>query len=80
MPTLDDLRLRTGQLITENWFDDLVDFLEQVQYDGAVSLYGYVYKSLIPYGDVLLNLGLATHRFKEIHVETVFYKNLLYEG
>jgi hypothetical protein len=79
MPSLEDLRLRTGQLIVEQWFDTLVDALENLTYDGAVDLYGYVHKHLIPIGDLILNLGLPTFRFKEIHVETVYYKNLVPE-
>jgi len=79
MPTLDELRLKTGQLIVENWYDDLVDFLEQVETDGAVDFYGYVHKDLIPVADLLINLGLSLARFKSIHVETVYYRNLVFE-
>jgi hypothetical protein len=70
LPTLDDLRLKTGQLITEDWFSDLVDYLEQIGYGGVITLYGYAMKDIVPYADLLLNLGLPLKRWKELHAGT----------
>jgi len=68
MPTLEELRLRTGQLVTEDWYDSLVDYLEQLGYGGVISLYGYVVKDLVPIVDLLLNLGIPLRRWLEVHV------------
>jgi len=75
MPTLEDLRLRTGQLITEDWFDALVDYLEQIGYGEVISVYGYVMKDLVPIQDLLLNLGIPLKRFKELHVGSCIIKD-----
>jgi len=71
---LDELRLKTGQLVTEDWFDKLVDYLEQLGYGGIISLYGYVMKDLVPVEDMLINLGVPLRNFKEIHVGTAHIK------
>ena len=67
MPDLEKLRLRTGQVITEDWYDDLVDILNEITFEGAVDYYGYIRKDLIPIQDLLLNLGIEGKRIKEIH-------------
>jgi len=71
MPKYDYLRLRTGQVITEDWFDDVADAIENLDNAifaySAVDYYGYVHKTLIPDTDLLLNLGIQTRRFKEVH-------------
>ena len=74
MPMLDDLRLRTGQLATEDWYDELVDYLEQIGYGGIISAYGYIIGDLIQIADLLLNLGIPLKQFKEIHVGYVYAK------
>jgi len=74
MPTLDELRLKTGQLITEDWFDKLVDFLEEVGYGGVITVYGYVSKDLVPVEDLLINLGIPLKNFKELHVGYGYFK------
>jgi len=66
MPDTESLRLRTGQLVTEDWYDALVDFLEQLGYGGVISAYGYVVGDLVPIQDLLLNLGIPLKRFKEL--------------
>ena len=72
MPMLDELRLRTGQLVTEDWYDELVDYLEQIGYGGIISAYGYIVGDLIPIADLLLNLGIPLKRIKEIHAGYVY--------
>lgn len=68
MPTYEELRLRTGQVIAEDWYDTLIYVLEDITERGAVSYEGYVHKDLIPDTDLLFNLGIPTSRFKEIHM------------
>lgn len=80
MPTLDDLRLKTGQLVTEDWFDNLVDYLQEIGYGGVISLYGYVMKDLVPYADLLLNLGLPLKQFKEVNAGTGNFSTNVFVG
>ena len=72
MPTLEDLRLRTGQVITEDWYDTLIDILSDVENRLILDYYGFVNKDLIPDTDLALNLGFPDKRFKEIHAGTIF--------
>jgi len=67
MPELLELRLRTGQLVTENWYDVLYYFLQKLVEGGVIDIYGYVTKDLIPNADLLLNLGIDIRKFKELH-------------
>lgn len=67
MPRYEELRLRTGEPILEEWFDTLIDVLENITERGAVSYGGYVHADLVPDKDLLLNLGTPTSRFKELH-------------
>lgn len=81
MPMLDDLRLRTGQLATEDWYENLVDYLEQIGYGGIISAYGYVVGDLIPIADLLLNLGIPLKQIKEVHAGYVYAKgNIWIDG
>jgi len=74
MPTLDQLRLRTGQLVTEDWYDALVDYLEQLGYGGVISAYGYVVGDLVPIVDMLLNLGIPLRNFLAVHAGYGYFK------
>jgi len=71
MPKYDYLRLKTGQVITQDWFNDIADAIEEIDRAvfaySAVDYYGYVHKDLIPDTDLLLNLGMETRRFKQVH-------------
>lgn len=71
MPYLDQLRselqLEGGDVITEDWYRDLVKYLELIEKEGAVDYAGYVHKDLIPETDALLNLGVKDFRFREVH-------------
>lgn len=64
MPDIESLRLKTGQVVTEDWYDSLVDTLNWLAYGGAVSVYGVVTKDLVPAFDLELSLGTAVKRFK----------------
>lgn len=75
MPMLDELRLKTGQLVTEDWFTKLVDYLEQLGYGGIISIYGYVMRDLVPVEDLLINLGIPLRNFKELHVGSAYIKD-----
>jgi len=68
MPDIEELRLRTGQLVTEDWYDALVDYLEELGYGQIISTYGYVMGDLIPAVDLLFKLGIPIRRFLESHV------------
>jgi hypothetical protein len=72
MPTLEDLRLRTGQVILEEWYDTLIDILEGMESRLVLDYYGFINKDLIPDTDLMLNLGSTEKRFKELHVGTIF--------
>lgn len=74
MPTrqdIEELYLPTGRVITEEWYDKLVEVLHEFkdEIDGVTPVisYGYVRGDLIPDSDLALNLGLETMRFKEVH-------------
>jgi len=67
LPTYEQLRLRTGEPIVEEWFDKLVDALINITEYGAVTYRGYVRSSLFPLVDLMLNLGISLYRFRQIH-------------
>jgi len=67
LPTYEELRLRTGEPIVEEWFDKLVDALVELREYGAVTYDGYVRSSLIPVVDLMLNLGISLYRFWQVH-------------
>lgn len=78
MPCLEELRLKTGQLVTEDWYDALADILCELGYGGIISLYGYVQQDLIPVQDLLINLGIPLKRFKELHAGWGFFSYYVY--
>lgn len=67
MPTIEDLRLHTGDPIVQTFFDDLCAILEDVDLRGVISPSGYVYTSLVPIEDNIINLGIPVRRFAEVH-------------
>jgi len=67
LPTFEELRLRTGEPIVEDWYDKLVDAFVQITEYGAVTYDGYVRRSLIPVLDLALNLGINIYRFLQVH-------------
>lgn len=78
MPCLEELRLKTGQLVTEDWYTTLCDFLCELGYGGVISAYGYVSGDLIPISDLLFNLGIPLKRFKELHAGWGFFDYYVY--
>jgi len=67
MPRYEELHLKAGEAILPEWYDKLVDILEQITEAGAVSYGGTMKKDIIPDTDLLLKIGepgrriLATH-------------------
>lgn len=78
MPCLEDIRLKTGQLVTEDWYTTLADYLCQLGYGGVITIYGYVSADLIPVADLLINLGIPLKRFKELHAGWGFFDYYVY--
>jgi len=67
---IDRLRLKTGQVVTEEWFDELGDVLDGLSSKGAVTHDGYVTKTLIPYEYV--NLGDELSHFKQAYIDELY--------
>ena len=77
MPTIDDLRLRRGEIVDETFFDNLADILEASIVKGAVDMYGYMHKDIIPDADLKYRLGSDNRRLKEVHVNDGFFSRSL---
>jgi len=71
MPYLDELRerlrLEAGDVIMEDWYDDLVSYLEKIEKSGAVDYAGYIHSHLIPDKDALYNIGVVNLRLKQVY-------------
>jgi len=67
MPTLEELYLKTGEPITEDWYELHYNLHKAQIYESAVDFYGYVHKHLQPDADLLWNLGFEHARFREVH-------------
>jgi hypothetical protein len=80
LPTVEDLRLATGQLVTEDWYNDLCDLLGQIAYEGVVNLYGYVAQDLVPYADLLINLGMSVKQFNKIYCAYGYFSGNIWIG
>ena len=77
MPTIDDLRLRRGEIVDETFFDNLADILESSIIKGAVDMYGYMHRDIIPDADLKYRLGSDNRRLKEVHVGDGFFSRSL---
>lgn len=75
MPYLDELRerlkLECGDVITADWYEDLVTYLRHLEKEGAVDYEGYIHKSLYPIADNQILLGNEYLRFKEVNAVNV---------
>ena len=71
MPYLDELRenlrLEVGDPITEDWYNDLVSYLEKLEKGSAVDYIGYAHRDITPDKDALINLGVRNLRFKQVY-------------
>lgn len=80
MPYLDELReslrLQGGDIIMEDWYDDLVAYLESIEKSGAIDYSGYIHSDLIPDQDALRNMGLPNKRMKDIYSVNVDAENI----
>jgi hypothetical protein len=63
MPTIDDLYLKTGRFITEDWYANLVAILKDFEAMKGVWYGGYVLKDILPDVDLALNLGIGNLRW-----------------
>jgi len=71
MPTWEEIRelkLKTGDVITEDWYDKLVDILNRLAFESAVDVYGYIHRDLVPLVDAALRIGTPERRLLAIHV------------
>jgi len=70
MPYLDELRerlrLEGGDVIMEDWYDDLVSYLEKIEKEGAIDYSGYIHGDLIPDKDALFSVGVHNFRLKQV--------------
>ncbi|MBA7541997.1 hypothetical protein ES705_34313 [subsurface metagenome] len=78
MPCLEHLRLSTGQLVTEDWYDDLCDFLCEIGYGGIISAYGYAQADIVPLINCAINLGLPLKQFFKVHAQYGYFQNQIY--
>lgn len=80
MPYLDELReslrLEAGDVILEDWYIDLVTYLEAIEKGGAVDYVGYIHSNIIPDKDALYNIGLQDRRMKNIYSVSVNADNV----
>jgi len=71
MPTLEErinkLYLKTGDVITEEWYGDLTSLLKDLSAQSAVDYAGYVHRHLIPEIDLAFRLGIEDRRFLSLH-------------
>jgi len=71
MPYLDELReklkLVTGDLILETWYDDLHNYLTAIEKNSAVDYVGWMHRDVIPDRDALYNLGTVNLKLKQVY-------------
>jgi len=80
MPRYTELELKTGYVITEEWYTKLVDILEQITEQGAISYGGTVKSDIIPDVDLLFKIGKAGRRFLEAHAGYGYFSSLVQVG
>ena len=80
MPYLDELReslrLEGGDVIMEDWYDDLVKYLEDIEKHGGVDYEGIIHKDLIPDQDAVRSIGSDDKRVKELNAVSVDTENV----
>ena len=85
MPTLEELILRTGDVISEDWFLNHYNIhktMDELLFGvTCIIRYGYVYSSLIPYAPSIVDVGSAYKPFRNVFAdfgyfnENVFVQN-----
>jgi len=70
------LRLEAGDIITEDWYSDLVEYLSLITKESAVDYDGYIHKSLIPKSDAEFSLGTADYRLNEVYAVNGNFDNI----
>ena len=80
MPYLDELReslrLEGGDVIMEDWYDDLVTYLEDIEKHGGVDYEGIIHKDLIPDRDGVIRIGSDDKKLKEVNTKTLDAENV----
>ena len=80
MPYLDELReslrLEGGDVIMEDWYDDLVTYLEDIEKHGGVDYEGIIHKDLIPDQDGVICIGSDDKKLKEVNTKTLDAENV----
>ena len=78
--SLEELRLRlkleAGDVITEDWYNDLVEYLSLIEQGGAIDYDGYIHKDLIPDSDSAYSIGTADYRLKEVHATSGYFDSV----
>jgi len=72
----ESLRLEGGDVITEDWYDDLITYLEKIEKGSAVDYEGVIHKNLIPDANDKYVIGSPDKKIKEIHVSDVKAENV----
>lgn len=71
MPSLrariEALHLRPGDVIMEEWYEQLESLLKDITEEGAVTYDGYITRDLIPTKDLTFDIGKPLKRIREIH-------------
>ncbi|MHC1628301.1 MAG: hypothetical protein ACXQTI_05690, partial [Candidatus Nezhaarchaeales archaeon] len=84
-PALEDLYLKTGEPITEDWFEyhyNVHKTIDELLF-GVTSVisYGYVRRHIIPYQDAILDIGKPSLRFNRIFAMTGYFDdNVFVQG
>ena len=63
----------SGRVIRSSWGRGVVEALDILYYEGAVSYDGLIHRSLKPDKDLLYNIGFPDARIKEVHAGTGYF-------
>lgn len=84
MPSFEDLILKKGQRIKEEWYHRLVRHLNELQAGIAtasvVDYYGYAHSDIVPDQDLMLNLGRPGLRWLEVHAGYGYFAKVFAGG
>jgi len=71
LPTLRDrieaLQLRAGDVILEEWYEELSSILKTITEEGVVTYEGDIKGDLVPVRDLVFDLGKPLKRIRKIH-------------
>ena len=75
---IDSLKLHNLEIITETWYDDLIDVLHSMSDESAVTYEGYITKTLIPYEGV--DIGTTDRHLRKIFSDDGFFGKINIES